>query len=112
MEEIHDGGFDSGYSDFCTVPQGNGKRRVHPHIFRHSIAMHLYQNGVELSQISEWLGHTFLETTLIYAYSDTEHKRRNIEKAIPEDSTLKKYLNADRYIEKDDEMVRHLYGLK
>ncbi len=100
------------YGDMARKVDPGIPERVHPHIFRHSIAMHLYQNGVELSQISEWLGHTFLETTLIYAYSDTEHKRRNIEKAIPEDSTLKKYLNADRYIEKDDEMVRHLYGLK
>lgn len=85
---------------------------VHPHLFRHSIAMHLYQNGVHLSLISEWLGHTFLETTLIYAYADTEHKRKAIEKAIPEDSTLKKYTNSERYIEDDDDMVRRLYGLK
>ena len=67
---------------------------------------------MKLTLISEWLGHTFLETTLIYAYADTEHKRKEIEKAIPEDSTLKKFLNSDRYIEEDDEMVRKLYGLK
>lgn len=39
---------------------------VHPHLFRHSWAMVLYQNGVDLTLISQWLGHSNLETTLIY----------------------------------------------
>ena len=40
---------------------------VHPHMFRHSRAMHLY--------------HEDPETTLIYAYADTEMKRQAVEKA-------------------------------
>lgn len=100
------------YGDMARKTDPSIPKSIHPHLFRHSIAMHLYQNGMKLTLISEWLGHTFLETTLIYAYADTEHKRKEIEKAIPEDSTLKKFLNSDRYIEEDDEMVRKLYGLK
>jgi len=50
---------------------------VHPHMFgRHSRAMHLYQHGMPLELISQWLGHVNLETTLMYAHADTEHKRR------------------------------------
>lgn len=86
--------------------------RVHPHIFRHSIAMHLYQNGVPLTLVSQWLGHSRLETTFIYAHADTEQKRKAIEKAIPEDSTLREYLNPDRYAVDDDELIKRLYGLK
>ena len=71
---------------------------VHPHLFRHSRAMHLYQNGMDLTLVSQWLGHSRLETTLIYAYADTEQKRLAIEKAIPEESTLKEYLNAQNYL--------------
>lgn len=100
------------YGEMARKVDPSFPKNIHPHLFRHSIAMHLYQNGVNLNMVSEWLGHTFLETTLIYAYADTEHKRKAIEKAIPEDSTLKKYLNADRFIEEDDDMVRRLYGLK
>lgn len=85
---------------------------VHPHMFRHSIAMHLYQNGVALPLISQWLGHSRLETTLIYAYADTEQKREAIENAIPEDSTLKPFLNAERYSLDDDDLIKQLYGLK
>ena len=59
---------------------------VHPHLFRHSWAMVLYQNGVDLTLISQWLGHSNLETTLIYAHADTELKRKALEKAVPVES--------------------------
>ena len=39
---------------------------IHPHLFRHSRAMHLYQHGMDLTLISQWLGHANLETTLVY----------------------------------------------
>ena len=51
---------------------------IHPHLWRHSRAMHLYQHGMDLTLLSQWLGHTNLETSLIYAYADTEQKRRAI----------------------------------
>lgn len=54
---------------------------VHPHMFQHSRAMHLYQNGMPLAILSEFLGHEDPETTLIYAYADTEMKRQAVEKA-------------------------------
>ena len=64
-------------------------RNVHPHMFRHSRAMHLYQGGMPLSVLSEFLGHEDPETTLIYAHADTEMKRTAIEQAaagfIPDD---------------------------
>ena len=85
---------------------------VHPHLFRHSLAMSLYQNGVDLSLISQWLGHSCVETTLIYAHADTEIKRQAIEKAIPDDSELKHFLNAERYTISDEELLKQLCGLK
>lgn len=54
---------------------------VHPHMIRHSRAMHLYQGGMPLSVLSEFLGHENPETTLIYARADTEMKRSAIAKA-------------------------------
>lgn len=55
--------------------------RVHPHMLRHTRAMHLYQDGVPLAMISEFLGHAQIETTRIYAYADTEMKRKAIKQA-------------------------------
>jgi hypothetical protein len=54
---------------------------AHPHMLRHSRAMHLYQAGMPLALLTEWLGHADPETTLIYAHADTEMKRQAIEKA-------------------------------
>ena len=84
---------------------------VHPHMLRHSRAMHLYQKGNDLSLIQQWLGHSNFETTLVYAYADTEHKRKVLEASIDPDSPLAKRRNAQRFTLSDDETVRRLYGL-
>jgi len=86
--------------------------KIFPHLWRHSRAMHLYQRGMDLTLVSQWLGHASLETTLVYAHADTEHKRRAIEAAVPDDSPLKSFTNAERFTIDDDEMIKRLYGLK
>jgi site-specific recombinase XerD len=55
--------------------------RLTPHMLRHTRAMHLYRQGVPLVLVAEYLGHTSVETTKIYAYADTEMKRAAVEKA-------------------------------
>ena len=84
---------------------------VHPHLFRHSRAMHLYQHGVDLTLISQWLGHSQLETTLIYAHADTEMKRKAIEASVPEESPLKALLDSKRMTIDDDQLLKKLCGL-
>jgi len=84
---------------------------VHPHLFRHSKAMHLYQHGVDLTLISQWLGHSQLETTLIYAHADTEMKRKAIEASVPEESPLKALLDSERMTIDDDQLLKELCGL-
>lgn len=87
-------------------------KKVHPHLFRHSRAMHLYQNGLDLTLISQWLGHSQFETTLIYAHADTELKRQAIERALPNDKSLAIHLNADRFQISDEETLKRLCGLR
>lgn len=38
-----------------------------PHSFRHSIAVHMLESGIPLPVIKNFLGHTSIETTMIYA---------------------------------------------
>ena len=85
---------------------------VHPHLFRHSWAMMLYQHGVDLALISQWLGHSDISTTKIYAHADTEMKRRAVEKAVPLDSPMKEHVNSERYRISDKELIRKLCGLE
>lgn len=42
-------------------------RRITPHVFRHTTAVHLLEAGVEVNVIRGWLGHVSLETTNRYA---------------------------------------------
>ena len=102
----------SNYGELAQTDCSEVPDNVHPHLFRHSRAMHLYQHGVELTLISQWLGHANLKTTLIYAHADTEIKRKAIEQAIPEDSPLNEFCDASRFTIDDDEILRKFCGLK
>jgi integrase/recombinase XerD len=62
-----------------------GRKRLHPHSMRHSSAVHLLRSGVEITTISQWLGHASVATTNRYATVDLEMKRKAIEKARPTD---------------------------
>jgi len=85
---------------------------VHPHLFRHSRAMHLYQQGMDLTLVSQWLGHANLETTQVYAHADTEHKRKAIAAATPADNLLHAKLSPERFTVSDDETLKLLTGLR
>ena len=45
------------------IPPG---REVSTHTFRHSYARHLLMNGIPINYLSRWLGHSSIQTTLIY----------------------------------------------
>ncbi len=81
--------------------------RVHPHMLRHTRAMHLYQDGVPLAMVSEFLGHAQIETTKIYAHADTEMKRKAIQQAANKlnDTIPDALWNTD-----DEEMMLKLRG--
>ena len=45
-------------------------QRVNPHALRHSYATSLLKNGVDLPTIQEQMGHTNVETTMLYLHTN------------------------------------------
>lgn len=57
------------------------EKRVTPHTFRHTAAVHLVAAGVDVTVIQSWLGHAHLDTTFLYAQTNVETKRQALEQA-------------------------------
>ena len=74
------------------------KRRVFPHLIRHSTAMHLLQSGVDITVIALWLGHESTATTHMYVEADLTMKKRAIEKIIMPASKSRQYRPSDRLL--------------
>jgi integrase/recombinase XerD len=45
------------------------EKRVFPHLFRHSLATNLLNRGAQLVTVQNVLGHSFIESTMVYAKS-------------------------------------------
>jgi site-specific recombinase XerD len=53
-------------------------RRISPHVFRHTTAMHLLQANVDITSIALWLGHESPITTHKYVEADLEMKKKTL----------------------------------
>ena len=64
-----------------------------PHSFRHTKATHLYNNGTPLLYIKNFLGHSTISSTEIYATPDSKKQREEILKNSKSIKTKNKYSN-------------------
>jgi integrase/recombinase XerD len=58
----------------CGFDDPRTGRKITPHTFRHTAAVHLLEAGVEVNVIRGWLGHADLSTTNRYAEINTRAK--------------------------------------
>jgi site-specific recombinase XerD len=59
-------------------------KHFHPHTLRHTTAIHLLRAGVDFVTISQWLGHSSLNTTMLYARADIDLKRQALAQVFPD----------------------------
>ncbi len=74
------------------------KKRVSPHILRHTTAMHLLQAGVPFNVIALWLGHESPTTTHRYVEADLAMKEKALGRLEAPDTRIRRYQAPDSLI--------------
>jgi site-specific recombinase XerD len=74
------------------------KKRVTPHVLRHSAAMQLLQNGVDRTVIALWLGHESVETTQMYIHADIQLKEKAMARTRPVKAPPGRYRPDDKLL--------------
>jgi len=59
------------------------KKRVSPHVLRHSCAMHTLEATHDIRKVALWLGHASIQTTEIYIRADPTAKLEAIDSVLP-----------------------------
>ena len=62
---------------------GLGRKRISPHVLRHTCAMIILQTTQDIRKVSLWLGHATLTTTEIYTRGDPTEKLEAMESIVP-----------------------------
>jgi integrase/recombinase XerD len=70
-------------------------KNLTPHILRHSIATHLLEKGAKIETISQFLGHTSLESTQIYTHLLEDKAKNNNDEELYNILREKRLLNQD-----------------
>jgi integrase len=74
------------------------KKRVSPHVIRHSTAMALLQSGVDIAVIALWLGHESIETTNAYLHASLAMKEKALAKMEPMGTKLRRFHASDKLL--------------
>ena len=74
-------------------------RRISPHTFRHTTAMHLLQSGVDITLIALWLGHENFNTTHQYVEANLAMKKQALEKIAPPKTKIHRFRPDDKLLQ-------------
>ena len=74
------------------------RKKITPHVLRHTAAMQLLHHGVDRSVIALWLGHESMETTQIYLHADMQLKEQALARTTPLGTKPGRYRPDDQLI--------------
>jgi site-specific recombinase XerD len=74
------------------------RKRVSPHVLRHTSAMELLAHGVDRAVIALWLGHESVETTQMYLHADMRLKEQALARTTPTDVPPGRYRPPDQLL--------------
>lgn len=75
-----------------------GKKRVSPHVLRHTCALNLLQATGDLRKVALWLGHESIQTTQHYLQADPLQKLEALSSVIPPTLRPGKFRPTDRLL--------------
>jgi integrase len=78
---------------------GLGKKRVSPHVLRHTCPMIVLQATQDIRKVSLWLGHATLTTTEIYTRGDPTEKLDAMKSIVPPHLRRGAFQPSDKLIE-------------
>ena len=81
-----------------------GRKQLTPHVLRHTCAMNLLREGVDIAVIALWLGHADLRSTNAYLHADMSIKERALAR------TTSPSLRSSRF-RPSDKLIAFLEGL-
>jgi site-specific recombinase XerD len=74
------------------------KKRISPHVLRHTAAMELLQHGVDITVIALWLGHESPETAQVYVQANLKMKEKALAKTTPVNVKPGRYQPGDQLL--------------
>ena len=95
------------YRNLATKESSLIPQNIHPHMFRHSKAMHLLESGVNYVYIRDFLGHSDIKTTEIYAKISVEQKKRALSNVYQENIPISEQTSWN----KDSDLLNYLMQL-
>jgi site-specific recombinase XerD len=72
-----------------------GRKKLTPHVLRHTCAMTLLREGVDVAVIALWLGHADIRSTNAYLHADMSIKERALARTTPAASKPGRYRPPD-----------------
>ena len=73
-------------------------KRLTPHVMRHTCAMNLLRQGVDVAVIALWLGHADLRSTYAYLHADMTIKERALARTTPPNSPAGRFQPTDKLL--------------